>query len=320
MTMRVPTREELDAAFCWETDDQVPRRPAMSAFRRQTRLQQARWREANQHPMGTQPIVPKPGQTRIRPVGSRLPLDYAQESGASFLTSAAWDAARARSAYIEPRQSIDHQRLWADLLSSDALTFNLFGDLAADLTLATRAVHGWFPDMRGRVKGVRFIHSPGWLDPAFTNSLRSFDAAFDLDLDDGTVAIVAVGVRYHEYNKAETPRPENLAHYSKVAERSHVFVPGAIATLEQRGDLCELWLQHLLLLSMLQHHSGEWTCGRYLIVHPADNADAVDACARYHDFLADPATFAVMTIEQLFQTGTIPATTIAALRHRYLPA
>lgn len=292
----------------------------MSAFRRQTRLQQARWRETNQHPIGTQPIMPKPGQTRVRSVGSRLPLDYAHESGANFLTSAAWDAARARSAYVEPRQSIDQQRLWADLLSSDALTFNLFGHLAADLSLATRAVHGWFPDVRGRVTGVHFIHSPGWLDPAFTNSLRSFDAALDLDLDDGTRGIVAVGVTYHEYNKAETPKPENLARYSKVAERSRVFAPGAIATLKQRSDLCELWLQHLLLLSMLQHHSGEWTWGRYLIVHPADNTDAVDACARYHEFLADSATFDVMTVEQLLATGSIPDTTIAALRHRYLPA
>ena len=31
------------------------------------------------------------------------------------------------------------------------------------------------------------------------------------------------------------------------------------------------WLEHLLLLSMLQHPSGEWTWGRYVVVHPAGN-------------------------------------------------
>src|SRR3954471_6588590 len=143
--MTPPTRDDLEAAFCWEADDQISGRPAMTAFRQAARYQQARWREAKQHPIGTQPIAPRPGQP-VRRIGSRLPLDYARESGANFVTPAALDAARARVAYIEPHQTFDHQRLWADLLSSPALSFNLFGDLAAKVTLADRAVRRWFPD------------------------------------------------------------------------------------------------------------------------------------------------------------------------------
>jgi hypothetical protein len=317
--MTPPTREELEAAFCWEADDQVPRRPAMTAFRRQARYHQARWREAHRHPIGTQPIAPRPGQTRVRPVGSRLPLDYARATGASFLTSAALDAARARTAYVEPRQSLDHQRLWADLLSSLALSFNLFGDLAADLARADRAVHGWFPDAPGRVRELRFAHSPGWFDPAYINSLRSFATLFILDLDDGSRGLVAVEVMYHERNKAEEPRPENLARYGEVAERSQVFAPGAIDALKERGDLCVMWIEHLLLFSMLQHPSGSWTWGRYVVVHPAGNCDARDACARYRTMLADDATFTTMTLEQLLDTGILAAPTVTALRGRYLP-
>jgi hypothetical protein len=317
--MAPPTREELEAAFCWEADDQIPRRPAMTAFRREARYLQARWREANQHPIGTQPIVPKPSETRVRLVGSRLPLEYARHTGANFLTSAALDAARARTAYVEARQSLDHQRLWADLLSSVALSFNLFGDLAADLALADRAVHRWFPDIPGRVSELRFAHSPGWFDPAYINSLRSFDTAFILDLDDGRRGIVAVDVKYHERNKPEIPRPENLTRYTEVAERSEVFAPGAIDTLKGRGDLCVMWIEHLLLFSMLQHPRGSWTWGRYIVMYPAGNCDVVDACARYRTMLADEATFATMTLEQLLDTGTLPRPTVTALRGRYLP-
>jgi hypothetical protein len=36
-----PTRGELEAAFCWEADDTIPRRPEMSAFRRKARYHQA---------------------------------------------------------------------------------------------------------------------------------------------------------------------------------------------------------------------------------------------------------------------------------------
>ena len=275
--MTPPTRAELEEAACWEADDQVPGRPAMTAFRRAARYHQARWRQANQHPIGTQPMVPKPGDTRARPVGSRLPLDYARETGANFLTLAALDAARARMEYVEARQSVDHQRLWADLLSSVALSFNLFGDLAADIALADRVVHGWFPDAPGRVGDVRFVHSPGWFDHAYINSLRSFDTVFTLDLDDGSRGVVAVSVKYHERNKAAIPRPENLARYGEVAERSHVFAPGAIDTLKGRGDLCEMWIEHLLLFSMLQHPADRWTWGRYVVVHPAGNCDVADA-------------------------------------------
>ena len=318
--MTPPSKEELEAAFCWEADDQIPRRPAMTAFRREARYQQARWREANHHPIGSQPIAPKPGEARVRPVGSRLPLEYGRDTGANFLTSAALDAARARTSYIEPRQSFDHQRLWADLLSSAALSFNLFGDLSADLARADRAVHGWFPDAPGRVSELRFAHSPGWFDPAYLNSLRSFDTVFVLESDHGSRGIVAVNVKFHERNKAETPRPENLTRYATVAKRSEVFAPGAIATLKKRGDLCVMWLEHLLLFSMLQHPTDRWAWGRYVVVHPAENPDIVDACARYRAMLADDTTFATMTIDQLLDAGALPGPAVAALRGRYLPS
>jgi hypothetical protein len=81
-----------------------------------------------------------------------------------------------------------------------------------------------------------------------------------------------------------------------------------------------MWLEHLLLLSMVQHESGVWTWGRYVVVHPAGNTDAVDAVARYRDILAEDATFATMTVEALLATRVLPAATTKALRERYLPA
>lgn len=239
------SQQTLEAAFCWEADDRVPKRPAMSAFRREARYHQARWREAHHHPIGTQPIRPRPSDARVRPVGSRMPLDYAQDTGANLLTPAALNAARLRAARVEAHQTFDHQRLWADLLSSMALAFNLFGDLAADLKRADRVVHGWFPDAPGRVSEIRFAHSPGRLDPAYLNNWRSFATAFVLDRDDGTRGMVAVDVEYHERNHTSTPRPANVDRYAEVSERSGVFAPGAIDELMRPSDLCVVWLEHL---------------------------------------------------------------------------
>jgi hypothetical protein len=313
-----PSREELEAAACLERDDDVRSRPETAAFRRRTRLHQARWREAHGHPAGTQPILPRPGAA-ARSVGNRLPLAYAQETGANFLTPAALAAVRARTSVPERHQTFDHQRVWAELLWSPALAFNLFGDLAADPALADRAVHAWWPDVPGTVVDVRFAHSPGRLDPAFLNSLRAWDVAFYLDLGDGTQGVLAVDVSYHELAKAEIPRPDNLPRYREVAERSGAFAPGAIEALSGRSDLAVTWLEHLLLLSMLQHPAGRWRWGRYVVVRPAGNPDLADVCTRYAARLADASTFATATLEELLDAGALPPATGAALRGRYLP-
>ena len=71
---------------------------------------------------------------------------------------------------------------------------------------------------------------------------------------------------------------------------------------------------------MLQHESGAWTWGRYVVVHPAGNTDLADAIARYRDVLTDDATYATMTVEALLDTRALPPATTRSLRERYLPA
>jgi hypothetical protein len=275
------TREELEAAHCWDPEDTVPGRPQMTAFRRALRLHNARWREAHGHPIGTQPIAPKPG-ARSRPVGSRLPLDYARETAATFVTPGARAAARARAAATERHQSFDHQRFWADLLWSPALAVNLFTDEPVARSIAPEGGE------------VRFAYSPGRLDPQYLNSLRAFDAAFLAD-----DSVVAVDVKYHDRAKPEIPRPENLARYRAVADRSGIFARGAVRRLSERSELAVMWLEHLLLHSMLQHPDGRWRRGRYVVVHPAGNSDIARVCREYCELLEDDSTFASVTLDDL---------------------
>jgi PD-(D/E)XK nuclease superfamily len=311
------TKAQLEAAHCWEADDRVAAGRAMTEFRRALRFHQAQWRAAHGHPIGTQPIAPKADGKPVRLVGSRLPLDYARETGATFVTAGALDAAKARTSVVEPHQSFDHQRLWADLLWSPTLAFNLFGDLAADPELADRAVHTLWPDAPGSVSDVRFAHSPGRFDPAYLNSLRDFDAAFVLDVGDGTTGILAVDVKYHEWAKPEIPKPTNLPRYLEVAERSGAFAPGALDAVKGRTELAVMWLEHLLLLSMLQHESGRWSWGRYVVVHPRANSDMAGSCARYRGLLGDSSTFYSLTIEDVLDAKVLSPDTTAALRDRY---
>lgn len=312
-----PSEHELQAAHCWEAGDRVPGRPEMTAFRHRVRLQQARWREAQGYPIGSQPIgTPRKG-TSPRPVGSRIPLEYARETGANFVTAAALDAVKARVAAKEREQSLDLQRLWADLLSSVTLAFNLFGDLAHDLELADRAVHTWWPDAPGKVTAVRFAHSPGRLDPSYVGSLSDWDVAFVLDRDDGTQGVIGVDTTYHECLHPEVPKPIRLARYLEVTDRSGAFASKPTDAVNGK-ELTVMWLEHLLVLSMLQHPSDAWSWGRYVVVHPGGNSDFAAACARYRALLADSSTFASLTVEELLDHRALPPSTTKALRDRYV--
>jgi hypothetical protein len=315
--VEVLSKDELEAAHCWETEDHVPRRPELTEFRRRLRYHQAQWREANRYPIGTQPIAPRPDGGPARLVGSRLPLTYARETGANFVTAGALDAAKARTSITEPHQSFDHQRLWADLLSSVSMSFNLFGDLAGDPVLADRAVHTWWPDVPGTVGDVRFAHSPGRLDPAWLGNLVDLDVAFVLDLGDGTQGIVGVMTAYHQVNKPQPPKPRRLPRYREITERSGVFGPGAIDAVNGT-ELIHIWLTHLLVLSMLQHPSRTWGWGRLVVVHPDGNTDFAAAYSHYRSLLVDGASFASGTVEELLDAGVLPARTAKALRKRYI--
>jgi hypothetical protein len=314
---KVLSKEELQAAHCWEADDRVPRRPEMTEFRRRLRYQQSQWREAQGHPIGSVPIAPKPNGGPVRLVGSRLPLAYARETGATFLTAGALEAAKARSLLKEPHQILGAQHVWADLLWSPTMCYNLFGGLAVDLGLADRAVHTWWPDAPGTVCEVRFQHSPGRLDRAYIGNLSWFDTAFLLDLGDKTHGIIGLVAKYHERTQRREPKPSRLARYVAVTEKSGVFKPRAIDAVNGT-DLLEMWLHHLLVLSMLQHPSQKWDWGRFVIVHPAGNSDFAEACNRYRDLLADQSTFSSMTVEALLDADVLPAHTATALRKRYI--
>jgi hypothetical protein len=137
-------------------------------------------------------------------------------------------------------------------------------------------------------------------------------------MSDGTRGIIGVVTKYNDWLKPEIPKPENRARYLQVADRSGVFAPTATTRLTQRSPLAVTWLEHLLLLSMVQHASGEWTWGRYVLVHPEGNVDVITGIDQYRGLVADGSTFATMTLEDLLASHALAKRTEVALRERYV--
>jgi len=312
------TDAELASHDCLEAVDKVPGDPETTAFKRRARFHQALWRQAHRLPEGSQPMRPRKGQSS-RPIGSRIEVDSARERGSNFLTDAARDAVHWRVSHPEHNQTLDVDRLYADLLSSMPMCFNLFGPIAGDSDLATAAVGTWWPDAPGRVRAVRFEWSPGRrVRGRFLENRSAFDVAFELDLEDGSLGVVGVETKYHEDCKGEKPPAEKrLRRYEYVTRESRVFVPEALDALVGT-HLQEIWLDHLLALSMLQHVPRRWTWAKFVLVHPAENPSYARAAAAYSQLLVDPSTFEVRTIESLLDGGVLPGDVVSVFRERYL--
>lgn len=262
--------------------------------------------------MGTHPIA---GGEAARLLGSRLPLEIARETLANFIDPRCAQAAVARVGLRQKHEMLNADRLFADLLSSMPMCFNLFGTLT-DPAAATAAIRAFWPDVPGRVDQVIFEWSPGRADPAYLGNRTSFDVAFILDLGDGRRGVLGVETKYHEHPTPVGIRPQNLARYVDVSRASGLFEERDLAVLP--GDKAsQIWLDHLLALSMLQHPSGQWQWARFVIVYADANPSWAPLVARYRGMLRDGATFGASTFDELVGSGALEPAVRGALVSRY---
>lgn len=310
--------DELRSHHCLEAVDRVSGDPDTNAFKRRARLHQALWREARGLEIGTQPMRPSPGRPS-RPLGSRIALGVAKRTGANFLSDAARRAVADRLVDPQPHQTLDEDRLYCDLLSSMPMCFNLFAQLQVDINLANRAVRAWWPDTPGTVTAVLFEWSPGRrLEGEYLENRSAFDAAFIFDVGDGKAGVLGVETKYHEDCKREKrPSDERLARYSEVTASSGIMAPESVAAIIGT-DLQQIWLDHLLVASMLLHGSQKWAWAGFALVHPAGNPSYARATLKYRSHLADPESVHVNTIESLIEADVLPEAAATAFEERYL--
>jgi hypothetical protein len=285
-------------------------------FRRKARLLASLWREAKGLAPGTHRARRQDGTTVSRVLGSRLDLDHAKATGVNFLTPTILQQVQDRLARPEPHELIQRTRLWADLLSSQPMCFNLFGELAADLELATRAAQAWWPGRVERVTELRFEWSPGRRDRRYLDNRTAFDAVLMHSTPDGGRGFIAIETKYHE--RAVRPKPlraHRLERYTEVAERSRAFPTDWREALAQTS-LQQIWLDHLLALSMLH----QWDTGLFVLIYPAANTSMASIATRYATRLRDTSTFEYRTLEEMINQLrlTTNAVWVAAFEDRYL--
>lgn len=100
--------------------------------------------------------------------------------------------------YRQPGAMIEEERLWHYLLSSQPLSFNLFGAMKLDLSMATRFWSTLFPDHTAKVEAIHFEHSPGRGDGAFIAAHTAFDVLIAGQTRKSLRSFIAIEVEYPE--------------------------------------------------------------------------------------------------------------------------
>ncbi len=167
--------------------------PTDTRFRAIARLRQSLWREQHGYACGR--YLDANGHTRR--LGSRVSYRVGR-TGINLVDLTLVPLVLHEIAYREVGAVINVERLWTNLLTSQALTFNLFGPFKQRPALATTVMRRLVPDLVGEVTEVRFEHSPGRGHPGYTADYTAFDVLIRCTTPQGWNSFVAIEMKYSE--------------------------------------------------------------------------------------------------------------------------
>jgi hypothetical protein len=256
--------------------------------------------------------------------GNFLPADIAKRDKSNFLT----DKIKTLVQYELYRKGIfgkliKEDRLLENILSSQPLCFNLFGELHFDLKLATKYFKKLFPDKIEFVTEVLFEHSPGRGDNKFTGDHSAFDVFIEYNRGK-TIGFIGIEVKYAESLKEETQKTATATFKKHEPEYKRltnpdIFKPDAIEILKQ-VPLSQIWRDHLLSIATRTIYDE----GFFVFLFPSKNEQCQNGVDDYKKYLSstdeEKTGFYPRHLEDFVNalTEILPADWTKELKERYI--
>lgn len=295
--------------------------PQDTVFTANARLLQSQWRDKKEYPIGT--YLNHKTKTKIS-CGNLLDENFAKEKKANFLTE---NIKNLVTQEVEKSKKTDalisEPRIWNNLLSSQPLCFNLFGELYFDLNLATKFFQDLFPERIDSVMAIRFEYSPGRKNPNYLNDRSAFDVFVEYTKDNKK-GFIGIEVKYQESlreeskTKAEENFVKNGERYTYWTDKSNVFKPNSIEFLKQ-PPISQIWRDHLLCFATKQDYEE----GFFVFLYPEKNSHCQEGVDNYKQFLMfdneEQNCFYPRTLEMFFNTLANHSTAdwVTELKQRY---
>ena len=270
-----------------------------SAYASMKRLKASLWREEKKIPIGLNPRTKSP-------LGNFIESEFAIKAKPNFLTDAIKEVVLKKvienSAESQNHALIEEERLWENMLSSQPLCFNLFGELSipSNKEMATSYFQVLFPEFKIKeVLKVDFEFSPG------RGSLHCDRSAFDVFVEyrnlNEELGFLGIEVKFVESLK--TKRNDSLKSYQKHKEcyldiarkNPQVFSEGfleSFGTEMPKVELFQILRDHLLTFTMLSmpNENGvkKYAQGYFVFLYPKGNKNCEKAVTDYKLKLTSP--------------------------------
>ena len=267
-----------------------------SEFQRSARILQSMWRVEHGYEIGE---VKSKNDSRF--LGSRLPMPWAQETLANYLSDTIKDVVREE--VINPEKSKDKlygkPRIFNDLLSSQPLCFNLFAELKRDLPLATAVMRTLTNDLVDSVTDIDFEWSPGRADSRLTGDRSAFDVYVSFSFAENKKGFIGIEVKYHE-NLIGVASPHR-DRYDQIADQMSCFKESKRGDLKAQ-PLQQIWRDHLL--AGIHRMADGFDEGFFVFLYPEGNTHCSSAVADYKKCLTNTTTFRSWTVELVLSNYT----------------
>lgn len=244
--------------------------PQDTDFSAYARLLQSKWRD-------------KKGFPELK-LGNFLDIDFAKTTKSNFLTDNIRHLVTAEIKNAKQTGGlIGEPRIWNNLLSSQPLCFNLFGELHYDLDLATKYFQRLFPNRLDTVTAVKFEYSPGRGDTKYIGDHSAFDVFVEYNKGDKK-GFIGIEVKYAESLKEETKDKANKnfkEQYATLTNSCGLFKPDSVGFLRQ-PPLSQIWRDHLLSIATRQDYDE----GFFVFLFPSKNTQCQKGIDIYKQYLA----------------------------------
>jgi len=211
--------------------------------------------------------------------GNLLDSKMAKEHGLNFLTRGIFELVKNEvTNKSKVGKVIQEPRIWDNLLSSQPLAFNLFGELKINLTVATQVFQDLFPDrMIKTLKAIDFEFSPGRGSSKYTGDNSAFDVFIEYENRFSEKCFFGIEVKYAE-DLNDKPSSHKI-YYEEISQNSGVFDLNSLEQLKEK-PIQQIWRDHLLALSLFIKNK-DYKFGDFIFLFPVANISCKSAIEQY---------------------------------------
>ena len=272
------------------------------------RYLQSLWRESNEIP-----VKKIEGQSDNEVYGN-----YTSAPSANFMT----EGIRSLVDYeLSPENKgdrlIEETRLRSNLLSSQPLCFNLFGELKLNPDKALLFFNTLYDDYFKSIDKIEFEYNPARRDPRLTGDRSAFDVFVEYTSAVGRKGFIGIEVKYSEtlnegantvddiLNKQFCDEPRTRRDRYRELSKG-LFAETSFGELEKLPAF-QIWRDHLLAVSMCKAFPDKYYEGVFLFLAPYSNKNCRDGVEKYKNLLLTPeasidAHFCYEWLEEYIET------------------